>query len=216
MIKCNVTIVGTVSKAAQVRQNKEGKSFTTFGVSMAIPDTNGVSKTVLVSVVKDGAEDTNIYVVGKRIEMAGELELRKRGGTLYCDIAARTANHDSVSSEDGIKGELHMKGTTGKSIEQKTTKSGKGMLVFSAYSGEKTTDGFAFTWVRFVQFDAERPDWLQPKATIEAKGELELSIFNDRLSLGCKLAELKPWEKPAFVSREAQKKEQDTTVGTAF
>ncbi len=216
MIKCNVTIVGTVSKAAQVRQNKDGKSFTTFGVAVVILNPNGINQTIPVSVLKDGAENTADYVVGSRIEMTGELTFRKRDDNLYFNFTAQTVSHDAVSSEDGIKGELHMKGTAGKSIEQKTTKSGKTMLIFSAYSGEKTDSGFAFTWVRFVQFGAKRPDWLQPKATIEAKGELELSIFNDRLSLGCMLAELQPWEKPAFVPREAQAKQQDAADETPF
>lgn len=216
MIKCNVTISGTVSKAAQVRNNKEGKPFTAFGVNVVIPNPNGINKTIEVSVIKDGAENTAAYVVGNRIEMTGELSFRKREDNLYFNFVAQSVNHAPTESEDAIKGELHMKGTCGKSIESKTTKSGKNMLVFSAYSGEKTNDGFAFTWVRFVQFDAARPDWLQPKTTIEAKGELELSIFNDRLCLGCKLAELKQWEKPAFVPRETQIQKQDATEECPF
>ncbi len=213
MIKCNVTISGTVSKAAQVRNNKEGKPFTTFGVAVVIPNPNGINKTIEVSVIKDGAENTADYVVGNRIEMTGELTFKKREDNLYFNFTAQSVNKNGTSTEDSIRGELHMKGTTGKSIEQKTTKSGKNMLVFSAYSGEKTNDGFAFTWVRFVQFDVERPDWLQPKATIEAKGELELSVFNDRLNLGCKLTELKQWEKPAYVPRDvAMKPQNDTEV----
>ena len=31
MIKCNVTICGSVSRQAQVRTNKEGKSFVSMG-----------------------------------------------------------------------------------------------------------------------------------------------------------------------------------------
>ncbi len=216
MIKCNVTISGTVSKAAQVRNNKEGKPFTTFGVAVVIPNPSGINKTIEVSVIKDGAENTADYVVGNRIEMTGELTFRKRDDNLYFNFTAQSVNKNGTSTEDSIKGELHMKGTTGKSIEQKTTKSGKNMLIFSAYSGEKTDNGFAFTWVRFVQFDAARPDWLQPKATIEAKGELELSIFNDRINLGCKLSELMQWEKPAYVPRDVAMKPQDDTEVMPF
>lgn len=216
MIKCNVTISGTVSKAAQVRNNKEGKAFTTFGVNVVIPNPNGINKTVEVSVIKDGSENTTAYVIGNRIEMTGELSFRKREDNLYFNFVAQSVNHTPTESEDTIKGELHMKGTAGKSIEIKTTKSGKNMLIFSAYSGEKTENGFAFTWVRFVQFDAARPDWLQPKTTIEAKGELELTIFNDRLSLGCKLSELKQWEKPAYVPRVTAMKSQDATEVMPF
>ena len=152
MIKCNVTISGTVSKAAQVRNNRDGKPFTTFGVAVVILNPQGINKTVEVSVIKDGAENTSDYVVGNRIEMTGELTFRKREDNLFFNFSAQTVNLTPASTEDGIKGELTMKGTSGKNIEQKQTRTGKSMLIFSAYSGEKTEKGFAFTWVRFVQF----------------------------------------------------------------
>lgn len=211
MIKCNVTINGTVSKAAQVRNNRDGKPFTTFGVAVVILNPQGINKIVEVSVIKDGAENTSDYVVGNRIEMTGELTFRKREDNLYFNFSAQNINLTPTSTEDGIKGELTMKGTAGKNIEQKQTKTGNSMLIFSAYSGEKTENGFAFTWVRFVQFGAARPDWLQPKTTIEARGELELSVYNDRLSLGCKLSGLQPWQKPAYVPRCAQVKQSSSS-----
>ena len=40
--------------------------------------------------------------------------------------------------------------------------------------------------------------WLQSKAAIEAKGELEISVYNDRLNLSCKVAELCQWEKKPY------------------
>ena len=39
MIKCNVSVIGTVSRTAQMRTNKEGKSFLSFGVNVVIPET---------------------------------------------------------------------------------------------------------------------------------------------------------------------------------
>ena len=80
----------------------------------------------------------------------------------------------------------------------KNDKKGKTFLMFSAFSAEKIGEDFAFTWVRFVRFSEEREEWLQPKATIEAKGELEISVYNDRLNLGCKVAELSQWEKKPY------------------
>ena len=80
MIKCNVTICGTVSKAAQVRNNKEGKPFTTFGVSVVLLNPNGINKTIEVSVITDGEINTADIVVGSKIEMKGELTFRKRVG----------------------------------------------------------------------------------------------------------------------------------------
>ena len=54
MIKCNVTVCGTVSKAATCRTNKEGKAFVSFAMNVVIPAKSGINKTIEVSVIKDG------------------------------------------------------------------------------------------------------------------------------------------------------------------
>lgn len=36
MIKCNVTVCGTISRQAQMRANKEGKQFISFGISVVV------------------------------------------------------------------------------------------------------------------------------------------------------------------------------------
>lgn len=74
MIKCNVTINGTVSRAATVRTNSEGHSFICFTVKVAIPAKSGAGKQVEISVSKDGGEtSTAHYAVGARVEMQGTL-----------------------------------------------------------------------------------------------------------------------------------------------
>lgn len=45
MIKCNVTVCGTITRSAQMRTNKEGKAFLAFGVSVVIPAKSGINKT---------------------------------------------------------------------------------------------------------------------------------------------------------------------------
>ena len=80
----------------------------------------------------------------------------------------------------------------------KKDKNGKAFLMFSAFSAEKIGEEFAFTWVRFVRFSEEKEEWLQSKAAIEAKGELEISVYNDRLNLGCKVSALSQWEKKPY------------------
>jgi len=52
--------------------------------------------------------------------------------------------------------------------------------------------------VRFVRFSPDREDWLVEKANIEAKGQLELSVYNDRLNIGCRLTELAKWDKQPY------------------
>lgn len=49
MIKCNVTVCGTVSRQAQMRANKEGTQFASFGINIVIPAKSGINKTVKIS-----------------------------------------------------------------------------------------------------------------------------------------------------------------------
>lgn len=199
MIKCNVTVCGTVSRAAAVRTNNEGKPFTAFAVNCVVPAKNGINKTVEISVAKDG-EETGLsdYAVGKRVEISGVLTFKKRGENLYFNLSASSVSLSVSSNEDSIGGDMHFRGKTGKNIDEKTGKNGKKFLQFSAFSAEKVNDGFEYLWVRFVGFDREREGWLQPQTGIEVKGELELSVYNDKLNIACKVSEMSEYVKPPY------------------
>lgn len=93
---------------------------------------------------------------------------------------------------------MHFRGKTGKNIEEKTDKTGKNFLQFSAFSAEKVNDGFEYLWVRFMGFGREREAWLQPKVSIEVKGELEVSVYNDKLNITCMVTELSEYVKPPY------------------
>ena len=142
MIKCNVTVCGTICRVATVRTNSENKMFTAFAVSCVIPARNGINKTVEISVAQDG-EASNLpdYAVGKRVEMTGTLRIKKRGDNLYFKLSASSVNLSEASQEDSIKGEMHFRGKTGKNIEEKTDRNGKQFLQISAKSAEKVKDG---------------------------------------------------------------------------
>ena len=199
MIKCNVTVCGTISKAAVVRTNNENKAFTAFAVNCVIPARNGIDKTVEISVAKDGEEHNRAdYTVGKRVEISGVLTFKKRGDNLYFNMSASSVNLTVASNEDSIKGEMLFRGKTGKNIEEKTDKKGKNFLQFSAFSAEKVNDGFEYLWVRFLGFDREREEWLQPQTGIEAKCELELSVYNDKLNIACKVSEMSEYVKQPY------------------
>ena len=199
MIKCNVTVCGTISKAAVVRTNNENKDFTAFAVNCVIPARNGIDKTVEISVAKDGEEYNRAdYTVGKRVEISGVLTFKKRGDNLYFNMSASSVNLTVASNEDSLKGEMHFRGKTGKNIEEKTDKKGRNFLQFSAFSAEKVNDGFEYLWVRFLGFDRERKEWLQPQTSIEAKGELELSVYNDKLNIACKVSEMSEYVKQPY------------------
>ncbi len=191
MIRCNVTVCGVVSRVATCRTNKDGQPFVTFSVNVTVPAKNGVNKTIEISVLKDGAlTDVENIVVGKRIEVAGVLIPKKRGENLYFNMTATGINSDTTATEDSIVGQLEFRGKVGKNIEEKQSKKGEPYMVFSAFSAEKVQDSFEYLWVRFVRFGKEREGWLVPGSKVIAKGELELSVYNDRLSFSCKVDEL--------------------------
>ena len=202
MIKCNVTICGTVSRAAQMRTNKEGKPFLTFGVNVVIPAKSGIKKTIEISVAKDGGtnDDLSQYAVGSRVEVVGVLTFHKKGEALYFNMSATGINNFDAPGDDSVKGDIEFRGSLGNKIESKTDKKGNPFLVFSAFSTEKNGEDFAFTWVRFMQFGETQKDWMAPKAGIEAKGELQLGVFNDRLDITCRVSELKEYEKKPYPS----------------
>ena len=203
MIKCNVTICGVVSKAATCRTSQDGRPYVCFAMNVVIPAKTGIrsatsgdacqskNKTVEVSVIKDGTlTEVGNLLVGSRIEVAGILTLKKRGDNLYFNLSATGVNPDTTATEDSITGQMEFRGKTGKQIEEKTDKKGKPFLSFSAFSAEKVQDGFEYIWVRFIRFDHEREAWLQPSTKISAKGELDVSVYNDRLNFSCKMSEI--------------------------
>lgn len=197
MIKCNVSVCGTVSKAAVVRNGKDGMPFTTYSVDVVVPAKKGINKTVMVSCIMD--EDcAETIVVGNRIDVKGVLTFKKKDDNLFFNLKGVEVSQPATESKDGIVEDMEFKGKVGKDIDMKNDKKGKTFLMFSAFSAEKIGEEFAFTWVRFVRFSEEKEEWLQSKATIEAKGELEISVYNDRLNLGCKVAELSQWEKKPY------------------
>ena len=197
MIKCNVSVCGTVSKAAVVRNGKDGMPFTTYSVDVVVPAKKGINKTVMVSCIMDG-DCAEAIVVGNRIDVKGVLTFKKKDDNLYFNLKGVEVSQPAAECKDGIVGDMDFKGKVGKDIDMKKDKNGKTFLMFSAFSAEKIGEEFAFTWVRFVRFVEEKEEWLQSKATIEAKGELEISVYNDRLNLGCKVAELSQWEKKPY------------------
>lgn len=197
MIKCNVTVCGTISRQAQMRANKEGKQFISFGISVVIPAKSGINQTVEISVAKDGNNQAELvnYPVGSRVEVAGVLQFHNKGEVLYLNLSASGVNSFNAGNQDAITGSIEFRGTIGKQVEVKTDKKGKPYTMFSAYSSEKDGENYSYTWVRFMQFDAQKADWVQAKAGINAKGDLQVGAYNDRLDLTCRITELTPWEK---------------------
>lgn len=132
MIKCNVTVCGTVSRQAQMRANKEGTQFASFGINIVIPAKSGINKTVEISVAKtcNNLSELPPIQVGTRIEVAGILMFHKKGEALYLNLSATGINTFNAGNNDGINGTMEFRGTLGKQIEDKTTKNGKSLRCF--------------------------------------------------------------------------------------
>ena len=195
MIKCNVTIVGRVFRAPEIKNDREGNPFVTFGVSTELKD-NGEARDIDISVACDG-EDEDILSLssGDRVRVKGILTFRKRDDIVFFNLSGSEVKKD-VKEKDKIEGTMSFRGTLGgKEIQEKQGKKGS-YRVFDAYSAEKIAeDKFSYIWVHFVDFSDERPECLVPKAGINAEGALELTLFNDRLDIGCRVKSLSEWEK---------------------
>ena len=157
----------------------------------------GINKTIEISVAKDGNNQAELvnYPIGSRVEVAGVLQFHKKGDVLYLNLSALGVNSSNAGNQDTITGSIEFRGTIGKQVEVKTDKKGKPYTMFSAYSSEKDGENYSYTWVRFMQFDTPKADWVQAKAGINAKGDLQVGAYNDRLDLTCRITELTPWEK---------------------
>ena len=194
MIKCNVTIIGRVFRAPEIKNDREGNPFVTFGVSSELND-NGETRDIDISVACDG--DDNVVLglsVGDQVKVKGVMTLRKREDVVFFNLSASEVN--KTKEKDKIEGTMNFRGTLGgKEIQEKQGKKGA-YRVFDAYSAEKIAeDNFSYIWVHFVDFSEERPECLVPKAGINAEGTLELNLFNDRLDIGCRVKSLSEWEK---------------------
>ena len=80
-------------------------------------------------------------------------------------------------------------------MDEKTDNKGGKYLVFSAFSTEKDGDIFEYTWVRFIRFAPEHEAFLIPKGKIHINGILEISIYRDKINLGCRVEEISEWVK---------------------
>lgn len=197
MIKCNVTVNGVISRAASMRTGKEGKAYISFAVKVNVSSKDGDScKAVEVSVLQESSNnELTQYSSGTRVELKGSLTFRKRGSNFYFNFHADSVDFSPVNNQDSIIGSMEFKGTIGKQVDEKTDKKGRQYLIFSAFSTEKDGDVFEYTWVRFIQFAPEHEAFLIPKGKIHVNGILELSIYQDKINLGCRAEDVSEWVK---------------------
>ena len=191
MIKCNVTVCGTIGRNASARTNKEGNSFLSFPLRVTIPDRDGQNEVIEISVSKDGSqEETSGYRNGSHVEITGTLFLKRRGDKLYFNLFADRIDPVASDTADFLKGDMAFRGKVGKNIEERKDRNDKPYTMFSAFSIKKVDENFEYQWVRFFCFDRQREEWLQPGVKVEAKGELTVSVHNGKPDISCRVEEL--------------------------
>lgn len=197
MIRCNVTVNGVISRAASMRTGKDDKSYISFAIKVNVSSKDGDSnKTIEVSVLQESdSNELARYCSGSRVELKGTLTFRKRENNFYFNFYADSVDFSPVNNQDSIAGNMEFKGTIGKEVDEKTDKKGRKYLVFSAFSTEKSGDVFEYTWVRFIRFAPEHEAFLVPKGKVHIHGTLEISIYQDKINLGCRAEEVGEWFK---------------------
>lgn len=201
MLKSEVSINGLITRSAVVKTNSEGNSFVTFGMRVDVPDHQGASMILDISVSRDG-DDLSGLVSDARIEVKGTLTFKKRGDKIYLNLHASDINLSPASTTDMLSGTLSFRGTLGKTIDTKTDKNNKPYCLFSGYSSEMVGEWVEFTWVRFIFFGENA--LIQPQAKIEASGDIELSVYNAKLNISCRVSEVKVWIRQPYAERAGE------------
>ena len=188
MIKCEVSVCGTINKEAIIRTNKDGKSFMSFAMNIVLPTTSG-SKVIDVSVLCDNDRnyDLSKFCVGTRLNISGTLLFKKRGDNLYLNLYAEGFEFENVAAIDSIKGSMQFRGKLGKTIEEKTDRKGNRYHTFSGVSSEKVSDGFEYIWVSFFDFSQVLNDAIKPETKVEIAGSLDLSFYKDKLTISSRV-----------------------------
>lgn len=203
MIKCEVSVCGTINKEAIIRTNKDGKSFMSFAMNIVLPTTSG-SKVLDVSVLCDCEKNNDVskFCVGTRLNASGTLLFKKRGENLYLNLYAEGFEFENVAAIDSIKGSMLFRGKLGKTIEEKTDKKGNKYRTFSGVSSEKVSDGFEYIWISFFDFSQVLYDAIKPETKVEIAGTLDLSFFKEKLTISSRIKSVSPYVPVANTSNQ--------------
>ena len=197
MIKCNVTICAAISRAASVKNGKDGNSFLTFSVKLPVEGRDGSKKDLEISVSLDGDKSkASVFSQNRRVNVVGTLMVRKKNGKTYFNLRADSAELANSKADNLIEGTMEFRGKIGKKgVEDKTDKKSNAYKAFSAFSSDKDGDKVEFQWVRFLYFNPkDGEDFLQANTYVEVKGDLQLGVYKDEISIDCRVSEVAPWE----------------------
>ncbi|MBQ6178630.1 MAG: single-stranded DNA-binding protein [Bacteroidales bacterium] len=195
MIKCNVTVIGTVTRSADIKDGRDGNPFITFGMRVHLED-GEESADLDISVAVDGKDEDLLFTnKGDRVKVEGAMTVKRIGDTNYFNLSA-TKVTAGTDADDSVSGTLQFRGTVGSKglVEHQGNKGA--FRTFDAFSAEKIgEDQFSYIWVHFVDFGDDKRVWIMPKTKISAEGALELQAYRDRVSLNCRIESLSKWTK---------------------
>ena len=199
MIKAEVSVVGTVSQAVQLKLSQQGNRYYSVSVETEVSQKEGGTRKIQVMVTAPmespvGVERLNL--IGQRVNLTGTLHFRKAQNATYMNLSAKAAAPVEETIPLGISGTLDMIGKLGNKMpEVREGKNGKTFMTFSAYSGDGEGEERTYTWVRFVRFSGEVESFFAPKALLTLKGVLELQYFKDSLTMSCRVSEVAQYVK---------------------
>ena len=195
MIKSKVTVIGTVTRSADIKNGRDGQLFISFGMRVRLGDGDDAAD-IDISVAYDGDDEDALFTNKEdRVKVQGVMTFKKMGDQIYYNLSAEKIKHD-VTEADAISGTLEFRGTVGaKGVVQHQGKKGA-FRHFDAYSAEKVgEDQYSYIWVHFVDFGDDSRSWLAPKTKINAEGSLELQVFKGKVSFNSRIESLSPWIK---------------------
>ena len=213
MLRSEVCVNVLVTRSAVAKTNSEVGSFVTFGLRVDVPDKQGASNVFDISVSRDGTDVAGI-TLNARVEVKGILSFKKRGEKIYLNLHATEINLSPASTTDMLTGTLLFRGTIGKNVDTKNDKNGKPYLLFSGFSADRVEESFEYTWVRFVLFGENAA--VKPQGKIEAKGEMELSVYNGKLNISCRANEVKEWIRQPYPAESPKFGEQSKSEECPF
>lgn len=193
MIKSEVSVCAVISRGATVKESKDGKSFVSFGCTIPLKGRYGDQRELELSVSCDGDKGlASILARGKRVEILGNLSIRKKDGKVYYNLRADGGVDVVKSSEpDKIEGEMTFSGKIGKNgVDVKNDKKGKPFQAFSAFSTDKDGDKAEFIWVRFLNFTPVEADFMRAGSYVDVKGDLQFSVYKSEISIDCRVKEI--------------------------
>ena len=206
MIRAEVKIIGTIKRSASIRTDKNNQPYLSFIVTIALPDAKTSTNSIdaLVSYPRGQQGDVSLFTEGVRVAIQGVLDIRNKENKLLFYLTAESVSTEGVPELDSISGTLSFRGHLKKEkvYEEKNDKNGNPYLVFSAYSAEKVGESFVSTWVNFMRFpekgagiETVKPDWMCSKAHVCINGELQISSYNSKVQLSCKVTEMSEFVK---------------------